>query len=442
MKKFLVNTIICLFGCSCFAQQKTTTANIARALLNDTALDNAHVGISIYDATAKKFLYEYQSDKYFVPASNVKIFTTYVSLKYLKHLLTGIRYYENDTALYLIPTGDPTLLHRDFAKQPVIDFLKLQNKKIFISTENWKDRELGKGWSWDDYSDEYMTERNALPVYGNTLKWVQEKMISSSSDVGESMSVYSDPEVSWKVGFEPNPLKTEFEVKRDRMTNMFVITEGTEEKKEVFVPFITNGINTALELLSDTVHRSITVMNQFLVTDPQKKTITSQPLDSVLRPMMYRSDNFFAEQLLLMAAEERFGVLDATMLIDTLLATDLWALPQQPVWVDGSGLSRYNLFSPKDFVAILDSMRLQFGMERMKAIFPSGDSGTLKGYFKAGAGPKMLFAKTGSMSGVMALSGYLYTRDNRLLIFSILVNNFNGKVTPVKRAIERFLNRW
>lgn len=200
MKKLLVYTCFALFVCSCFAQRKTSTENAARLLLQDTALSNAHVGISIYDPQTRKYVYEYQPSRYFVPASNIKIVTTYVAMKYLKHLLTGIRYYENDTALYLVPTGDPTLLHRDFNNQPVIDFLKSVTKKIYITDQNWKDRELGKGWSWDDFTDEYMTERNALPVYGNSLKWVQERLTNNSSTTEQSISVYSVPEVNWKVG--------------------------------------------------------------------------------------------------------------------------------------------------------------------------------------------------------------------------------------------------
>lgn len=437
MRKFLFHIAILLITASCAAQKKVARSPDLNSFFNDTAIRNAHVGISVYDAAAGRYLYDHQSDKYFVPASNTKIVTCYAAMKYLKHILTGIRYYENDTAVYLVPTGDPTFLHRDYPLQPVFNFLQQQQKKIYITDQNWKDKELGKGWSWDDYSDEYMTERNALPVYGNTIKWIQTEIISKEAGMEESFSMYSDPEVNWKVRFEPDPVKKEFKVRRDRLSNMFTITEGTEPYEEVLVPFITNGIATSLELLADTVRKEIGVINNFVVTDPQRHSVPSQPVDSVLKPMMYRSDNFFAEQLLLMVAEERFGVLDSELLIDTLLKTDLAGLPQKPVWVDGSGLSRYNLFSPRDFVTILDSMRLQFGMERLKTIFPMGDSGTLKGYYMH-YNP-YIYAKTGSMSGVVAISGFLFTQSGRTLIFSVMVNNFSGKTVGVRRAIERLL---
>jgi len=124
-------------------------------------------------------------------------------------------------------------------------------------------------------------------------------------------------------------------------------------------------------------------------------------------------------------------------IIDTLLKGDFNDLPQKPRWVDGSGLSHYNLFSPRDFVTILDKMKTEFGMKRLQGIFPTGGSGTMQPYFKNDS--SYIYAKTGSLSGVIALSGYLYTRQGKLLIFSILINNHRGAPGAIRTAIERFL---
>ena len=152
---------------------------------------------------------------------------------------------------------------------------------------------------------------------------------------------------------------------------------------------------------------------------------------------MHRSDNFFAEQTLLMVSNERLGVMNDAKIIDTLLKTDFKSLLQKPRWADGSGLSRYNLFTPQDFVAIFNKMKDEFGMERIKTIFPTGNDGTLANYYKAENG--YIFAKTGTLSGVVALSGFLYTKKNKLLIFSVLVNNHNASATAVRRAVEKFI---
>jgi D-alanyl-D-alanine carboxypeptidase/D-alanyl-D-alanine-endopeptidase (penicillin-binding protein 4) len=151
--------------------------------------------------------------------------------------------------------------------------------------------------------------------------------------------------------------------------------------------------------------------------------------------MMYRSDNFFAEQTLLMVSNERLGRMNDARIIDTLLKTDLKDLPQRPYWVDGSGLSRNDLFTPRDFVWLLNKMKDEFGLPRLKGILPTGGTGTLSSYYKKDSG--YIYAKTGSLTGVVALSGFLITKKDHLLVFSILINNNSDPA--VRRKMERFL---
>lgn len=158
------------------------------------------------------------------------------------------------------------------------------------------------------------------------------------------------------------------------------------------------------------------------------------------RPMMYNSDNFFAEQTLLMASNELLGEMNDAKMIDTLLKTDLKDLPQRPFWVDGSGLSRNDLFTPQDFVWLLNKLKNEFGLDRLKRILPTGGTGTLSSYYRQDSG--YIFAKTGSLSGVVALSGYLITRKNHLYLFSILINNYSGSGVTVRRNMEQMIHQF
>jgi D-alanyl-D-alanine carboxypeptidase/D-alanyl-D-alanine-endopeptidase (penicillin-binding protein 4) len=409
----------------------------AKKLVHSPELENAHVGIALFDASKSKSIYQYQANRYFIPASNTKIFTCFASMLLMRDSLPGIFYREDDTALHLMPTGDPTLLHPNFPDQPVIDFLKRSNKKIYITASNWKDDGLGFGWSWSDYNSDYMAERSPLPVYGNVIRWVQERDSSQKQDGRNSdMVIYSIPELNWKVRFNPQSGRT-FYVQRKKDLNEFLIRQGTESKRMQDVPFIPNGLQSAIELLPDTIGRPITIEER--KDHPLKYTssISSHPLDSVLKFMMYNSDNFFSEQCLLMASQQLLGYMKTGKLIDTVLKKNLRQLPQAPRWVDGSGLSRYNLFTPNDFIAVLDTMKREFGMERLKAIFPTSGTGTLSNYFKEATG--YLFAKTGTLSDQIALSGYLYTRKNKLLLFSILVGNASSPATAIRQQTEAFL---
>jgi len=138
-----------------------------------------------------------------------------------------------------------------------------------------------------------------------------------------------------------------------------------------------------------------------------------------------------------MASNEHLGYMSDEKMIDTLLNTDLKDVPQRPKWVDGCGLSRYNLFTPQDFVYILNKIKNEFGLERIKNILPTGGTGTITSYYKKENG--YIFVKTGTLSNNCALSGYLYTKKGKLLIFSVLTNNYTGSATPVRKATEKFL---
>lgn len=424
---------------SCSSQKKIgLLAN--KSVLKDSTLSNAHVGISLYDPSTGKYLYSHNSDKFFVPASNIKILSCYLGMKYLGDSLPGIKYAVTDKGIVLVPTGDPSLLHAEFKRQPVIDFLQKEQRPIFIDNTVWKSEALGSGWSWDDYNDYYMVERSSLPVYGNVIHWIQEreepaKYDSSQPDV--SVSIYSSPEVNWKVRFNPDDNAKKFYVQRQKDENVFTITEGKELKKDQELPFVTHGIQSALELLKDTIGKEIVPAEQALAPNTKLQTIFSQPTDSLLKPMMHRSDNFYAEQVLLMVSGIRLGKLDDGKIIDTLLKSDFKDMPQSPVWADGSGLSRYNLFTPQDFVFVLDKMKTEFGMDRIKNLFSTGGSGTLGTYYKNDSAA--IYAKTGTLSGVVCLSGFLYTDKGKLLIFSFLVNNHHGSTAAIRRKVEDFI---
>jgi serine-type D-Ala-D-Ala carboxypeptidase/endopeptidase (penicillin-binding protein 4) len=138
-----------------------------------------------------------------------------------------------------------------------------------------------------------------------------------------------------------------------------------------------------------------------------------------------------------MVSNEMTGVMNDAKIIDSLLKTDFKDLPQKPRWVDGSGLSRYNLFSPNDMVTVLNKMKTEFDWNRITTILPTGNEGTLTNYYLNLK--DRIFAKTGTISNNIALSGFLITKQNKTLIFSVLVNNHMGNTSQIRRAVEKFL---
>lgn len=429
--KFLfITAIMSLSGCY------TLKLNAQPALnnfLKTNVLVNAHVGVSVYEPASGKFLYDYQGDKYFVPASNVKIATCYAAMKYLGDSLEGLRYqFKNDTLLLIQPTADPTFLHPAFPRQNVYEFLnKASQVSIQMVNPNWQAQPLGKGWSWDDYNDSYMAERSSFPLYGNLARFFYNG--NGYTSIPSSFHVRMH---DMEHGSSPLFIKgNHYEMIRGRNENDFVLMPSSKAAYKFEIPFVANSI-TQKNLLEDTLHRSIAT-NYSIQLPKDAAVIYSYPTDSLLMPMMHESDNFFAEQSLLMVSNRLSGNLNDEAVIDHILKIDYKDLPQKPRWVDASGLSRYNLFSPQDFVSILNRMQNEFGMERIKEIFPSGNEGTLKHYYAAFS--KYIYAKTGTLSGIVAISGFLYTRKNNLLIFSLMVNNHNGSASEIRRAMENFI---
>ena len=168
---FLVPCFLLLFS-SCSLQKKIAK-EAKQDILTNTDFLPAHVGISLYDPSTQQYLYNYQADKFFIPASNTKLFSCYAAMKYLGDSLLGIRYVDKGNGTIEVEAnGDPSFLHPNFKTHPVLDFLKKQ-KKILLTDENWKDNAFGSGWTWDDYNSDYMAERSMMPVYGNVVNFSQ-----------------------------------------------------------------------------------------------------------------------------------------------------------------------------------------------------------------------------------------------------------------------------
>ncbi len=434
--------LIIITGCSV---QKQIGRSAQKNIINDSSFLAAHTGISIYDPAANKYLYNYQGDKYFVPASNTKIPTCYAAMKYLGDSLVGLRYdFDNENRKILIrPTGDPTFLHPDFKKHPVYDFLKKQNKPVLITNGSFIETSLGSGWTWNDYNESYMAERSAFPIYGNISHWILNVSSANSLDDFKVVpKIFRDSLIFNQLDFSTiNSLDTvkrtslSIDLRRNKGNNIYKLVVGNEKFTEGNIPFETTSEQTIADILRDTLQLDVATNRKIWIYN--RTGLHSQPTDSLLKPMMHRSDNFFAEQSLLMVSNERLGIMNDEKIIDTILKTDFKDLPQKPRWVDGSGLSRYNLFTPQSLVAILNKMKNEFGMERIKVILPTGGEGTISNYYKADSG--YIYAKTGTLSGVVAFSGFLYTKKNKLLIFSVLVNNHRADAVDIRRAVERFL---
>jgi D-alanyl-D-alanine carboxypeptidase/D-alanyl-D-alanine-endopeptidase (penicillin-binding protein 4) len=394
-----------------------------REIKNSSVLSQQHTGISISNLNDSKTLASYQGNRYFTPASNTKLFSFYAGLCALGDSVPGLEYLEWGELLIIRGTGDPSLLHPDLPHSKVFDFLKNRKDQIFYTPYHFENKRFGSGWAWSDYNDYYQAEITALPVYGNIARFK-----------GEASQAYQVSPGFWKKSMVFDT--TASGIEREEAQNLFhhsrlAVPQGLVQD----VPVHMSDLLT-VQLLSDTLKKEIKLIHIPLEIDLQ--TVYSIPTDSLYTRMMQVSDNMMAEQLMLLYATANKLPLNTEKAIAHAIEHHMSDLPDRPIWKDGSGLSRYNLFTPRSIVALLQKIYKKVPREKLFKILPNGGkTGTLSNLFKQDS--PFIFAKTGSLSNNYNLSGFLVTKKGKTLVFSFMNNNFTRPTGEVRKEVERIL---
>lgn len=401
--------------------------NIYRDLVKTETEFQNHAGLLVYDPINRKTLIDYNSDKYFTPASNTKIFTLLSSLHLIGDSIPALRYIEKDDSLIFWGTGDPSFLYsRVHQTDRVYNFLKNKTAPLYLSASNFHQSHFGPGWAWDDYNYSYSPERSSFPLYGNNL------MITT--DVNEGIKItptfFYD---SVKIITTNNGSRRAMRTLESNSFVFYANKDTTSITREI--PFRTSPYLTS-SLLQDTLRKNVTLVDQPI---PKGASILySIPADSLYKVMMQESDNFIAEQLLQMCAGIISDSLNSDIAISYVKKNFLFDLPDEPRWVDGSGLSRYNLFTPRSIVKLWEKLLAMIPQERLfKLLATGGEAGTIKDYYIKT--PAYIYGKTGTLSNNHCLSGYLITRKGRVLIFSFMNNNYIVSSAEIKKKMESIL---
>ena len=427
MQKIIVLTFVAFIGISCTTSRKlSNTKPYAKLLDTSQVFAQNFTGMAIYDVDKKKTLFERNADRYFTPASNTKLFTYYACIKTLGDSIPALRYTIKDDSLIFWGTGDPTFFHHDLKNTRAFDFLKSykRSKLFFFSDGNFTNTAMGEGWAWDDFNDYYSAEISPMPMYGNIVR--------VSIDKGEFSPQPGIFENSFYKKDEGNTIT------RIQTDNLFLLPKATLQKNNYKqdIPYKTSTGLTQ-QLLIDTLKRNVNLLH--IPVPKDARTVYSMASEDVYRLMMQESDNMLAEHLLLLCGATLKDSLNSSFVIKSITEKYLQDLPDAPKWVDGSGLSRYNLFTPRSIVKLLEKLREEVPQQKLYSILPvGGQSGTLKNGYKNTDKP-FIFAKTGSLSGVYNLSGYLVTKKGKTLIVSFMNNNFNQSTTMVRKEVEKIL---
>ncbi|GAB3707305.1 D-alanyl-D-alanine carboxypeptidase/D-alanyl-D-alanine-endopeptidase [Spirosoma flavus] len=409
-----------LIGCS-------PAQRIGRALRTQPIYTDHFTGVALYDPVRQKRLIQHNADKPFTPASNTKLFSFYAGLVSLRDSLPVLRYVVNGDSLIFWGTGNPLLLHPDLPDTTALAFLRNRAEKLFFSADNYKGPRFGAGWAWDDYNDDYSAELAPMPIYGNVLRFPKGKLLSTQikpRQFADSVRVIA----GGKTGG----------VRRMEFANQFTRMTDVQNSRQD-VPFRWSP-GLVAQLLSDTLRRPVGLVNRSV---PVNTILLRGPsADSLYKRMLHVSDNQFAEQILFMiSAERNTSMLEPSAELRRIADSLRLTTPEGrnvARWVDGSGLSRYNVFTPNVLIDLLIKIYALVPQQRLFTLLPAaGQSGTLR---SMGTSEKpYIFAKSGSMTGVYNLSGYVLTKHDKLLYFSIMHNNFTQSVSEMRQRTAALL---
>ena len=421
-----------VFLMACSASRTGLGAQKWRQLIAENPVfAQSHCGFVLYDLEKQRTVYSHNGERYFTPASNAKIFTLYTSLRMLSDSIPALKYAVRRDSLFFWGTGDPSFLHPDLKSTRAYDFLNRRPEKLFYISAPYEGAHFGPGWAWDDYNDADSPEKALFPAYGNFVRFAL-----------RPAGIRAQPAFfALNVNVAPLAKTTGNAIRRDQHNNVFTYHASPTDSSTLDVPYH-HSPDLLAQLLRDTLKREVAQFTFAPATaaTPGARVVYSLPADTLYRRMMQESDNFLAEQLLLLSASTLSDTLSSERTIAYAQRTFLSDLPDKPVWVDGSGLSRYNLFTPRTLVALWLKLYQLVPRERLFALLATGGrSGTLRNIYQQ-ENP-FLFGKTGSLRNNHCLSGFLVTRSGKTLVFSFMHNNFVVPSSQIRKEIDRIMTK-
>lgn len=442
MSKRLLFILLCLvYSIQSLQAQKYSKKRILKDLKELPGFQQAFVGFMLVDPENGKTIASQFDDKYMTPASNTKLFTFYTGLHFLGNNIPALRYIIKDDSLIFWGTGNPLFLHPEYNDTTALHFLRSRTENLYYWPRPMKDDRFGPGWGWDDYNGYYSAEKSAFPIYGN------------------SVTTYINKE-NKTIEVLPPYFKSQFRFKNDSLIRLssYIQRDETENRFEYAFPNkldfdVVNGssIDTLMrpfryssdlfsQLLSDTLNRKVTIIER-----PENiehaQTLYTVLSDTLYKHMLQKSDNLFAEQILLMASGYESDTLNSKAAIQKAKESLFRNQKDELVWADGSGLSRYNMFTPRTMTSLLLTVLKEVGEDRLFQLLPTGGiSGTMKDWY-GGKHEPFVYAKTGTLRNNYALSGYIKTQSGKTLIFNFIVNHYEYSTDKVRESTETVLHK-
>jgi len=431
------------------------------AIANRPEFSRSRWGILIQPLSSTTTLYSRDAQKYFIPASNAKLLTTAAALQKLGadfRIKTSVYSGENGS-LYVAGRGDPSIAEAQLKS------LAQQLKQRGISQVNqligddsyFQGSAVNPNWEWEDAQAGYGAPINSLIFNQNAID-----LLLSPQALGQPLKVtFAEAKLANQWQLQNNTLtvaqnESEFiEVGREFDRPIIRVSGQLKvggEPESAYVAVV-NPANNFLQYFQQALAAEGIPVKQALVASASRNlnqelaTVESPPLAELVRETNRESNNLYAEVLLRLLGkvtgkmpvpQEDTGESGLKELKAVL--TQLGVNPNSYILADGSGLSRHNLITPE---ALVETLRFMANSPAAsiyrQSLSIAGESGTLKNRLNNTPNRVILQAKTGTMSGVSALSGYIEVPNYEPLVFSIIVNQSDLSTAKMRSATDEIV---
>ncbi|MBM4174617.1 MAG: D-alanyl-D-alanine carboxypeptidase/D-alanyl-D-alanine-endopeptidase [Ignavibacteria bacterium] len=431
-------------------------------IFNDPNFSNSHWGVVIQSLNTGEYFYKRNENKNFMPASNMKLFTSAVGL-----LDLGPNF-QYETSLYLKGkiddeivkgdlvirgSGDPTITARFYNDDPNYVFSSWADSLVELGVEEirgniiadddvFDDVGLGSGWSWDDETYYYSAPVSGVSFNDNCV----DVSIMPGETIGSKALITFRPNTRYvtvlnDIATVKDDSVTKLEFYRDRGTNLIHCfgTIRLSEPKYTESISVNNPTQFAAVVFKEILEsKGIAVKGYSADIDEFTEALDytamtklfsqlSPKLDQIVNVINKRSNNLYTEQLLKTIGfkHEKVGTTENGIKASEPYLKQMGIDPDNIQIVDGSGLSRMNLITPMQLNNLL---RYMYKSKVFKSFYESlpiaGVDGTISRRMKNSRAENNVHAKTGYINSVRSLSGYVTTADGEMLTFVIIANNF------------------
>lgn len=428
------------------------------AIASDPQFRRSRWGISVQTVASATTLYDRDGERYFIPASTLKLLTTAAALQKLGpdyRIRTSV-YGDGNGSIYIVGRGDPSFSVtqlRDLAKQLKAKGIT-QINRLIADDSYFRGSAVNPTWEWEDVQAGHGAPVNSLILNRNAMDlmlWPQ--------NVGEPLRVtWVNPEEGngWQVENNSTtvaPDGREFvEIGRDFFRPIVRVggqLRAGAEPEPVYVAIFRPAENFLRRFGEVLQAEGISVLQSSISVSPPSSELTelaavdSPPLAELIEELNQESDNVYAEALLktLGARRQSSDALEAGLKEIEMALRELGVGSEGYDLSDGSGLSRHNWVSPKALVETLRGMANSPLATVYQSSLPSAAvSGTLRRRFTNSSAREIVLAKTGTLTGVSAWAGYVFAPNfNEVLVFSIMVNQSDLSSGSLRRAIDEIV---